>query len=254
MSSVTPNIGLILPDGSENVSRQVINDNMSKVDAEVGMERGNIAANYSTSSAYNVGDLCIYQGNLYRCNTAIVSGEEWTAAHWTQVNIAGELDSQKQAIANLDDKVSYENTITDLNTATEAGTYYYGANSANAPVTNAGRLMVMKSSESSYGIQIASYNSASVPPLYMRTINPNGFGSWERVATIMVSNTGEFTTNSNGNYNFTSITPSGCFPIFPLNYPGYFGNGSSASYAPFLFGAPASTKYSNTLTLFIRYQ
>ena len=32
MSSVTPNIGLILPDGSENVSRQVINDNYTKID------------------------------------------------------------------------------------------------------------------------------------------------------------------------------------------------------------------------------
>ena len=32
MSSVTPNIGLILPDGSENVSRQVINENYTKID------------------------------------------------------------------------------------------------------------------------------------------------------------------------------------------------------------------------------
>ena len=32
MSSVTPNIGLVLPDGGENISRQVINDNYTKID------------------------------------------------------------------------------------------------------------------------------------------------------------------------------------------------------------------------------
>lgn len=164
------------------------------------------------------------------------------------------ITSNTQAIANLDDKVSYETTINNLNNATTAGSYYFTANSANAPSTNAGRLLVMKSSESSYGTQIASVNSASVPYVYARSITPSGFGEWERMTTIFVQNTGSITTNSDGNYNFTSITPSGCFPIFPLNYPGYFGNGSSTSYAPFLFGGQASRTYNNTLTVFIRYQ
>lgn len=113
MATNTGILDLVKPAGNENALISVINSNMDKVDAEAGRQRGNIAANYSTSSAYDVGDLCIYQGNLYRCNTAIASGEEWTAAHWTQVNIAGELDSQKQditsntqAIANIESKIS----------------------------------------------------------------------------------------------------------------------------------------------------
>ncbi|MBR3333267.1 MAG: hypothetical protein IKG23_03150 [Clostridia bacterium] len=113
MATNTGILDLVKPAGNENALISVINNNMDKVDAEAGRQRGNIAANYSTSSAYDVGDLCIYQGNLYRCNTAIASGEEWTAAHWTQVNIAGELDSQKQditsnttAIANLNSKTA----------------------------------------------------------------------------------------------------------------------------------------------------
>lgn len=116
MATNTGILDLVKPAGNENALISVINSNMDKVDAEAGRQRGNIAANYSTSSAYDVGDLCIYQGNLYRCNTAIASGEEWTAAHWTQVNIAGELDSQKQDIAsNTQDIASNTQAIANLN-------------------------------------------------------------------------------------------------------------------------------------------
>lgn len=115
MATNTGILDLVKPAGNENALISVINSNMDKVDAEAGRQRGNIAANYSTSSAYDVGDLCIYQGNLYRCNTAIASGEEWTAAHWTQVNIAGELDSQKQDIAsNTQDIASNTQAIANL--------------------------------------------------------------------------------------------------------------------------------------------
>ena len=114
MATNTGILDLVKPAGNENALISVINSNMDKLDAEAGRSRGNIAANYSTSSAYDVGDLCIYQGNLYRCNTAIASGEEWTAAHWTQVNIAGELDSQKQAIANLGNNIG---TLSSLKTS-----------------------------------------------------------------------------------------------------------------------------------------
>lgn len=51
-----------------------------------------IADEYNASSAYNIGEYCIRNGLLYKCNTAIVSGgEPWTAAHWTQINITDEL-------------------------------------------------------------------------------------------------------------------------------------------------------------------
>ena len=47
-----------------------------------------IAPAYSSSSTYASGDLCIYNENLYRCNTTISVAEAWTAAHWTQITIA----------------------------------------------------------------------------------------------------------------------------------------------------------------------
>lgn len=57
-----------------------------------------IADLYSTSGTYAVGDYCIYDGDLYRCVTAISTGETWTAAHWTQVTVGGELVSLKSAV------------------------------------------------------------------------------------------------------------------------------------------------------------
>lgn len=40
---------------------------------------------------YTVGDYCIYEDELYKCNTA-TTGENWVAASWTQTQVMDELD------------------------------------------------------------------------------------------------------------------------------------------------------------------
>lgn len=52
---------------------------------------GIVAATYSNSSKYSVGDYVYYDGNLYRCISAIDTAEAWTAAHWTQVSIGNDV-------------------------------------------------------------------------------------------------------------------------------------------------------------------
>ena len=47
-----------------------------------------IAAPYSSSATYTVGNYCIYGNKLYRCSTAISIAEAWTAAHWSETTIA----------------------------------------------------------------------------------------------------------------------------------------------------------------------
>lgn len=44
------------------------------------------AVEYSASTTYAVGDYVIHNGVIYQCNTAIVGGEAWTAAHWDAVD------------------------------------------------------------------------------------------------------------------------------------------------------------------------
>jgi len=88
----TSTIDLAKPTGTDKALISVINSNSDKIDEEAGKARGNFAGTYSTSSAYAVGAYCIYQGNLYRCTTAIGSGgEAWTAGHWTQVAVGDEI-------------------------------------------------------------------------------------------------------------------------------------------------------------------
>ena len=43
-------------------------------------------SSYSDSATYSVNDLIIHNGLIYQCNTAINSGESFTAGHWTAVN------------------------------------------------------------------------------------------------------------------------------------------------------------------------
>ena len=43
---------------------------------------------YDATSTYAVGDLVIYQNQLYKCTTAIAVAEAWDATHWTLTNMA----------------------------------------------------------------------------------------------------------------------------------------------------------------------
>ena len=63
-----------------------------------------IADEYDSSSAYSIGDYCVYDDLLYKCNTAIGSGgEAWNSAHWTQTNVVGEITAvlTKLAFTNV---------------------------------------------------------------------------------------------------------------------------------------------------------
>lgn len=70
-----------------------------------------IAPTYSNSALYAVGAYVWYDGNLYRCTTAITTAESWTEAHWTAVNIG---DSVNTDIGNLREAIAdeYDSTAT----------------------------------------------------------------------------------------------------------------------------------------------
>lgn len=42
-----------------------------------------LAEDYSAADTYFVGEFCIYDSNVYECNTAITTAESWTSGHWT---------------------------------------------------------------------------------------------------------------------------------------------------------------------------
>lgn len=56
------------------------------------------APEYSASATYKVGDFVVYGGALYKCNTAIESAEDWTAAHWTVTKMGNEVSGLQTAL------------------------------------------------------------------------------------------------------------------------------------------------------------
>lgn len=50
-----------------------------------------------SQKTYVVGDYCIKDNVLYKCNTAIAAAEEWTASHWTATTIGYEFKSVNKA-------------------------------------------------------------------------------------------------------------------------------------------------------------
>lgn len=61
-----------------------------------------LASPYSASSTYAVGDYVIYEGQLYRCTTAIETAETWTVTHWTAVAMGDEVGDLRSALNTID--------------------------------------------------------------------------------------------------------------------------------------------------------
>ena len=111
MATNTSILGLSKPAYTDDADVAVINSNMDLIDAESGRLRANFAGTYANNQAYAVGAYCIYQGNLYRCTTAIGSGgENWTSGHWTQVAVGTELSSLNDHIVSMFKRYSYNGT------------------------------------------------------------------------------------------------------------------------------------------------
>lgn len=117
MASTTTNLGLTKPAYSDDADISDINGNMDLIDAEAGRVRANVAANYDSSETYAVGDYCLHDGSLYKCSTAISSPEAWTAGHWTQIKITGELSALNGKLENYNGitLTPAENVTIDMN-------------------------------------------------------------------------------------------------------------------------------------------
>lgn len=92
---------------------------------------------YSTSGLYSVGQYVTYNGNLYRCNTAITTAETWTAAHWTQTNLGADVYDLKSALNfNSENAYASDHVIKSVNDVM-AGRYqgaYLNPNYANSKI------------------------------------------------------------------------------------------------------------------------
>lgn len=64
--------------------------------------RSSVANEYSATGTYDVGDYCVKDGMVYKCNTAITTAEAWNASHWTEVKVMDEIESAQGSTASAD--------------------------------------------------------------------------------------------------------------------------------------------------------
>ncbi len=87
----------VFDDALQAAAEEAIQEILDQTPVVTGMQNS-IAPTYSASNKYAVGDYVMYNAQLYKCNTAITTAEAWTAAHWTQVPIANDVNDLKSAL------------------------------------------------------------------------------------------------------------------------------------------------------------
>ena len=89
----------------------IISSNLRTVSDETYPSKTAIAADYNSTTTYNIGDYCLRNSLFYKCNTAIPSGGEvWNSSHWDQVDVGSELGGAKVHIganAPLDPNIKF---------------------------------------------------------------------------------------------------------------------------------------------------
>lgn len=106
MASKTTNYNLDMPGYNEVADIDVINGNMDKIDVQMKnnadsaqQSKDIVSDKYSATNTYAVGDYCIRENVLYKCKTAITTGEEFDSNKWVQTTCGTEF---KELNSNLD--------------------------------------------------------------------------------------------------------------------------------------------------------
>ena len=95
-TDATVDPGTIIPDVSALIAS--IDAAIGSIPADYSGLLHTIAADYSSSKTYFVGDYCWEAGVLKRCIVPITSAETYTAAHWTDAVIGDDLSALKSAL------------------------------------------------------------------------------------------------------------------------------------------------------------
>ena len=101
-----------MPGYDEIADIDVINGNMDKIDVQMKKNADSaqqskdiVSDEYSATSTYAVGDYCIHENVLYKCKTAITTGEAFDSNKWIRTTCGtefGELNSNLDALEYSD--------------------------------------------------------------------------------------------------------------------------------------------------------
>lgn len=92
---------------------------LSKYDANDAALFNNMSDQYSSARAYDVGDICIHNNDLYKCVTAVEAAETFNASKWNKTSLAALHAEQEKKISENTRSLTNKNratTICRLNT------------------------------------------------------------------------------------------------------------------------------------------
>ena len=81
-----------------NIFDQAVAEAMEQIDSSLD---DIVAEEYDSTSTYDKGEYCLYDGKLYVCSTAITTAEAWNSSHWTAVTVGEALTDLKQEISQM---------------------------------------------------------------------------------------------------------------------------------------------------------
>ena len=97
-----------MPGYDEIADIDVINGNMDKIDVQMKKNADSaqqskdiVSDEYSATSTYAVGDYCIRENVLYKCKTAITTGEAFDSNKWIQTTCGTEFGELNSNVSEL---------------------------------------------------------------------------------------------------------------------------------------------------------
>lgn len=81
---------------------------LSKYDENDAALFDNMSDQYSASRTYDVGDICIYDNNLYKCVTVVETAETFDQAKWNKTSFAALHADQEKKISENTQSLTYE--------------------------------------------------------------------------------------------------------------------------------------------------
>ena len=188
MASKTTNYNLDMPGYNEIADIDVINGNMDKIDVQMKKNADSaqqskdiVSDEYSATNTYAVGDYCIHENVLYKCKTAITTGEAFDINKWVQTTCGtefGELNSNLADLGkckNLLNPILQTTTVNGI-TCTKNGDGTYTLNGTNTSTGNIYLLLgTINISKDVDAIILGSVNSNV--GIYISGVTPTAYGA-----------------------------------------------------------------------------
>lgn len=167
--------GTVAPTSAVPTYQEIIAQYDSMV-AATAAANGAIAATYSGSATYKVGDYCIHDGGLYRCTTAITTAEAWNAAHWTATKIGPDVSDLKSAIDIIPVSVLENVGITTVSPLYGKLTSNTGYNTSVFEIDGYSEVIVKRPASTNVYFLVSDtlYTASDVPTGDIASVNQSG--------------------------------------------------------------------------------